>query len=616
MKEIRHSGIHSHETGMKMSILTMIRLCAPIVCLLVSADVCAQVITPPEIHLQLAKTQYVAGEPVQLDVTLVNTTPEIVWLGPVSLGQGHLTVQIDEESRGNVISYPGFAGRGGPWVESDLTGISPGGERSGTLALNLQFPLFEAGNYTASVGYPTFEKNPYPDGEAGDYTLSRSGFVFESVQFEIIEPPPGLEAVVERLSRAVYTYYDWSAPDSLALSFDEMASSVGGTILEGTVAYYHVAYRYFRYRQGADGVAPPVASGWNANTLVIVDQALTIQAIAPYAPSLLSFANAIRAEVNPPVGVDPRLIGISAKCGDDVFSVSNANDQVVNVLLEWATGSRQVEVQPATEEYVQLTETPSEVWLQFESQVIGFAERNASTCSDVILEIVEGSGVPAFTTLPAAATISSSTVEASFSGNSFSISGFDHDLSGSATGSGDDRHGIAVADEAARQSILDELSANQEGNVTGTDPAPDVAVASPGLDVEALVDLLLAHPDLVTLEADPGNQTVGSTAQPAVAYAPDGLDVQGTFGGTGILIVEGTYAESLALRGNASWTGLVIVRGQNGAEAQFDMSGSVEVIGAVVLVSDTGAVLDVGGSSSVRFSKEALQLAQSLLDAP
>ena len=220
------------------------------------------------------------------------------------------------------------------------------------------------------------------------------------------------------------------------------------------------------------------------------------------------------------------------------------------------------------------------------------------------------------TNLPAAATLASLSVEASFSGNSFLVSGLDHDLSGNATGSGDDRHGIAAADEAARQSILDALSSNQEGNVTGQDPAPDIAVAAPGLDVEALVDLLLARADLITLDADPGNQTVGTATEPVVAYAPDGLDVQGTFEGFGILVVEGTFEEAAELRGNAAWTGLVIVRGVDGAQAAFDMSGSVEVLGAVVLSSDTGAVLDVGGSSSIRYSAEALQLAQSLLDAP
>ena len=164
--------------------------------------------------------------------------------------------------------------------------------------------------------------------------------------------------------------------------------------------------------------------------------------------------------------------------------------------------------------------------------------------------------------------------------------------------------------------MLDALSSNQEGNITGQNPAPDVAVATPGLDVEALVDLLLSRADLITLDADPGNQTVGTATEPVVAYAPDGLDVQGNFEGFGILVVEGTFEEATELRGNAAWTGLVIVRAPAGAQAAFDMSGNVEVIGAVVLSSDTGAVLDVGGSSSIRYSTEALQLAQSLLNAP
>ena len=239
-------------------------------------------------------------------------------------------------------------------------------------------------------------------------------------------------------------------------------------------------------------------------------------------------------------------------------------------------------------------------------EIVGVALPNYSTCSAAF----------DLTALPSAATFASLSVEASFSSNSFLVSGLDHDLNGNATGSGEDRHGIAATDEAARQSILDELSSNQEANVTGQDPAPDIAVAAPGLDVEALVDLLLARADLITLDADPGNQTVGSPSQPAVAYAPDGLDVQGNFEGYGILVVEGTFEEATEFRGNASWTGLVIVRGEDGAQAAFDMSGSVEVIGAVVLSSDTGAVLEVGGSSSIRYSSEALQLAQSLLNAP
>ena len=215
------------------------------------------------------------------------------------------------------------------------------------------------------------------------------------------------------------------------------------------------------------------------------------------------------------------------------------------------------------------------------------------------------------TVLPAAAAFTSPSVAASFSGNSFLVSGLDHDLNGTATGSADDRHGIAAADEAARQAILDELSSNQEGNVTGQNPAPDVAVAAPGPDVEALVDGLLARADLITLDDKPGNQTVGTASAPAVAYAPDGLDAKGTFGGTGILIVDA----SLEMKGNAAWTGLVIVRPDSGGASVLDLRGNAGLIGGVVIEGDA-ASLELTGSVSLLWSLEALQLAQSLLNAP
>jgi len=301
-------------------------------------------------------------------------------------------------------------------------------------------------------------------------------------------------------------------------------------------------------------------------------------------------------------------LSVSADCGGNRFTIFNQSDESQQAHYMVIGTGEEGDVLVPEMNFVSLEtgDGAEALHIFVNGEIVGVALPNYSTCSAAF----------DLTALPSAATFASPSVEASFSGNSFLVSGLDHDLNGNATSSGEDRHGIAATDEAARQSILDELSSNQEAKVTGQDPAPDIAVAAPGLDVEALVDVLLSRADLITLDADPGNQIVGSPSLPTVAYAPDGLDVQGNFEGYGILVVESTFEEATEFRGNASWTGLVIVRGVDGAQAAFDMSGSVEVIGAVVLHSDTGAVLDVGGSSSIRYSSEALQLAQSLLNAP
>lgn len=64
------------------------------------------------------------------------------------------------------------------------------------------------------------------------------------------------------------------------------------------------------------------------------------------------------------------------------------------------------------------------------------------------------------TTLPAAASIASSTFSPRFQNTDFLVSGRDHDIDGAPTGSGDDRHALAVSDEAARTAALYALDPN------------------------------------------------------------------------------------------------------------------------------------------------------------
>ena len=598
--------LRKHTETMLQSVLFVVLVL--VTTLLFTPPVRAQTSAEPNLVASTSKQVYELGEIIIIDIEITNESSvpqQYGGVGPVpSLGRLRLVVDTAVGMPSHLYGYCADIRVGSFEIESSLTATSAGATKSGSIMLSAFCDVDTLGTHTITAELREQANSPFPS-------------VSDQVTIEVILPSDNAlataaEEVVEEALRQRQSRFTFGEVDIFSQIIDTWPES---HLYEIALFYRaeNLVTTAVGYQVLADGERPTQEALDAASTF----DELILEAEATYTTFLSEYSSSALA-TNAIVGLtEVRLIqdstatnplSIAADCGGNRYTIFNQSDEPQQAHYTVIGTGEEGDVLVLKTGFVSIeTGDGGEALHVFlGGQIVGVALPNYSTCSAAF----------DLTALPSAATFASPSVEASFSGNSFLVSGLDHDLNGNATGSGEDRHGIAATDEAARQSILDELSSNQEANVTGQDPAPDIAVATPGLDVEALVDLLLSRSDLITLDADPGNQTVGTASEPVVAYAPDGLDVQGNFEGFGILVVEGTFEEAVELRGNASWTGLVIVRGVDGAQAAFDMSGNVEVIGAVVLQSDTGAVLDVGGSSSIRYSVEALQLAQSLLNTP
>ena len=210
----------------------------------------------------------------------------------------------------------------------------------------------------------------------------------------------------------------------------------------------------------------------------------------------------------------------------------------------------------------------------------------------------------AIETLPAAVVVDGP-VSASFRGSSFGVRGAAHNAGGQPTSDPAVRGIVASTPEAAT-TVRSSLASSQADRVSGQDIAPDVTdglLRFPGATWAAE----LAGRAEVTLDAQPSD-SVGSLESPLVAHAPTGVMLSGGFRGYGVLVVDGAFE----MRGDAEWTGLVIVRGTATQEAAPDVVGSARIIGGLVLVGTDGAsaALSLAGRASVLHSPDALALAR------
>lgn len=97
---------------------------------------------------------------------------------------------------------------------------------------------------------------------------------------------------------------------------------------------------------------------------------------------------------------------------------------------------------------------------------------------------------------------------------------------------------------------------------------------------------------------------LGTRDAPRILYAPQGLEFTGNADGAGILIVGG----EAAFLGTFHFEGLVIVlnEGAAGAARLRLASGTADIFGAVVLLSDEEAEAQIGGNPRIAYSREAL----------
>lgn len=178
-------------------------------------------------------------------------------------------------------------------------------------------------------------------------------------------------------------------------------------------------------------------------------------------------------------------------------------------------------------------------------------------------------------------------------GNSFLISGMNTPVEeGEEAGIAADGHAIRTTLDESQEQLLSEIDADQIVGILGEG---DVVSGAPNIDLDALQDSILVHPDLITLEGNQrfnGSDSFGSRENPALVSIDGDVRINGNVSGFGVLMVNG----SLKAAGTLQWEGLVIVN-SSGGEAEF--KGTVDIFGALVMRSltpsgESGGYVDAG----------------------
>jgi hypothetical protein len=197
-------------------------------------------------------------------------------------------------------------------------------------------------------------------------------------------------------------------------------------------------------------------------------------------------------------------------------------------------------------------------------------------------------------------------------GNSFLISGDDHDMTGSVDATLPVKAGISSPGNP--DDIILQIDVNRQDQVVGVGGAPSVTL-EPRIDLESLVQAVVQSG---SVRLQPGTHTDANLGTPTPegvesVYCEGDLHLSGNAVGAGIMVVDG----DLKISGSLSWTGILIVRGS------VDMvggGGSKRVIGAVlvgeaVLGTDTALLLALGVSGTVDllYSTAAIEMVNKRL---
>jgi len=208
-----------------------------------------------------------------------------------------------------------------------------------------------------------------------------------------------------------------------------------------------------------------------------------------------------------------------------------------------------------------------------------------------------------------------------FSGNAFSIVGYDTSISG-ASGSGDATYGIGVFDNASIMDITSSLSDNgvQDDNISGIGGIRSIANVSDTseLSLEGIRDFAdetLPRADILMTGGSYNSVFLGTNEKPSITYVEGDLALLGNCSGAGILIVDG----SLAINGGFEFNGLIIMTGSAAGNYDFgcDFRGNIKVHGAIIICNplDNFNIFDYRGNMDVCYSTEGLGMAQQALGA-
>jgi hypothetical protein len=215
---------------------------------------------------------------------------------------------------------------------------------------------------------------------------------------------------------------------------------------------------------------------------------------------------------------------------------------------------------------------------------------------------------------PGAIYLPGSSVDTDFNGNQFLVDGHDRAIIATVPPYTDleDRPGIALKNNANVATVLATLNNGQYDNVEGAGGSPSVLPAdgpSTSRIENDIAGAILARPGVVTNPIILGNATFGTVYPllvPQITHFTSSVTLSGTVEGAGILIVDG----GLTINGNFDFVGLIIVRGptvftRHADETETTVTGNSSIVGALWT---TDLNLEVGGSASVTYSSQALEL--------
>jgi hypothetical protein len=219
-----------------------------------------------------------------------------------------------------------------------------------------------------------------------------------------------------------------------------------------------------------------------------------------------------------------------------------------------------------------------------------------------------------------------------FAGDSFRISGHDHDpVTGMPIPLKQPRPGVSVSSPASGLEISRSLAPVQSDNIVGVDASPTITASDriPTDMVERLAADLCGSPGAQNISVPATGlrlteQSWGNRLAPelrcmnGVAGSGGMVTIAGNVAGAGILVIKDA---GLAALGSFRWEGLIIVSGVN---VGFAVAGEQdkEILGALI-INETAAAfagvspsLDFAGAVRILYSGPALTAAASLIPPP
>lgn len=209
--------------------------------------------------------------------------------------------------------------------------------------------------------------------------------------------------------------------------------------------------------------------------------------------------------------------------------------------------------------------------------------------------------VPLLPALDAAVTSQDPNVQVVLQGTPL-IDGNDHDIDGSA-GPGPDGPGLAIAPPGTVAHLDSELTPSEESKVVGVGASPSIALG-PVIDVATLVTQMSNIANIVLTNSSYSSFGFGdaSLGQANITYRNGDVRFQGNTRGSGILVVTG----DLEVKGNFRFDGVVIVLGE------IANSAGTAMISGAILQGPSGGLLELKGTADLRYSSEAIALANSM----